>query len=106
VPANSPNKNYYMRFITQTNWEIIEVDLRPNVVDANGLKFDNVNLRYRPWLTFTANQECIAPAPDETPTPPPETELVLTDVSAIGFVTAKPLPNKTNVVGIHPPEIG
>jgi hypothetical protein len=47
-----------------------------------------VNLRYQPWLTVSGNKECVAPPPDETPTPPPETNLV------------------ENSLGIHPPEIG
>ena len=70
-----------MRFITSTDWEIIRVDMRPKIVDTTGLNFDNVNLRYRPWLTFT-EPECILPNfSDEIPLPPPETELILADES-------------------------
>ena len=76
IPANTWNQTYYMRFMTQTDWEIIRVDIRPNEVDVNGLRFDNVNLRYRPWLTFTNNVECIPPTFDEAPTPPAEGEFV------------------------------
>ena len=91
IPANTWNKTYYMRFITQTDWEIIRVDIRPNVADANGLRFDNVNLRYRPWLTFTNNVECISPVfSDETPIPP-TTELTTNNGGGVTAQHAAPL---------------
>ena len=78
IPANTWNATYWIRFITTVEWDTIRVDIRPNVADTNGLRFDNVNLRYRPWLNFT-DKECISPTFDETPTPP-ETELVAESV--------------------------
>ena len=61
IPGNTWNKTFYMRFNTLTTWEIIRVDIRPNVVDNRGLRFDNVNLRYRPWVTVEDNLDCISP---------------------------------------------
>jgi hypothetical protein len=58
---------------------MIRVDMRVATVDSAGLYFDNVNLRWQSWLTVSGNKECVAPPPDESPTPPPEAELVLAD---------------------------
>jgi hypothetical protein len=88
VPASSSNLLYSMKFKTVTDWQMIRAEMRVATDDAAGLYFDNGNLRYQPWLTFAGNKECVAPAPDETPTPPPDTELV------------------ENSLGVHPPEIG
>jgi hypothetical protein len=93
VAASSGNKVYAMEFITTTDWEIIRIDMRPNSTGGNGLNFNNVNLYYRPNATFTM-KSCIAPAPDETPTPPPETELVANEPDGHvtdGHVSAMPL---------------
>ena len=78
VPANAPLKRYRMRFVTSTDWEIIRLDMRPNVVDTLGLDVDNINLRYKPFLNVT-NKQCITPTFDESPTPSPESELVFTE---------------------------
>ena len=74
VPVSTQKLVYYMQFRTKTYWEVIRVDVRPNTAQNDGLNFDNVNLRYRPNADFTSSQPCISPAPDEAPTPPPETE--------------------------------
>jgi hypothetical protein len=63
-----------MKFKTVTDWQMIRADMRVATVGSAGLYFDNVNLRYQPWLTLVGNKECVAPAPDETPIPPPDTE--------------------------------
>ena len=67
---------YYMQFLTQSDWEAMRIDIRPNFAGANGLNFDDVNVRYRPNAPFTETKVCVSPAPDEAPAPPPETELV------------------------------
>jgi hypothetical protein len=76
VPANSSDMIYSMKFKTLTDWQMIRADLRVATADANGLYFDDVNLRYLPDLVIASNKECIVPVPDETPPPPPETNLV------------------------------
>jgi hypothetical protein len=79
VPANTSNLIYSMKFKTVTDWQMIRADMRVATVDSAGLHFDYVNLRWQPWLTLAGNKECVAPSPDESPTLPPDTELVLVE---------------------------
>ena len=50
-----------MNFVTTTDWEITRVDMRPEIVDTNGLLVDNVNLQFKSTLTITGNKVCIEP---------------------------------------------
>ena len=74
IPPNAPMRTYTLRFVTNTDWEIIRFDVRPDVnADPEGLLFDNMNLQYRPSLSISG-KECIHPT--VPPLPPEDTNLV------------------------------
>ena len=76
VPANSTG-DYYMQFLTTSDWEAMRIDVRPNFAGSPGLNINLVEVRYRPNAPFSENKVCISPSSDEAPIPS-ETELVTT----------------------------